>query len=134
MLEFPRVTAGENYPAYAEEWVDVFVGLLFGMENGLIYTDNKCQRTMFKFATNIIGIYTTFDTAFPTTALPLIFRILSYLITGFLGYSVYTTCSLEAEYQQLFHDLMGDHEEEHEEEEMAMTEETTGVEKLLVSR
>ena len=127
MLEFPRVTAGEFYPTYAEEWIDVIVGLLFGMENGLIYTDNRCQRSMFKFSTNVIGTYTTFDSAFPTTVVPLIFKILSYLTTAFLGYTVYATCSLEAEYQQLFHALMGDNEEEHEEEEMAMTEETTGV-------
>ena len=40
----PRVAAKELYPAYAEEWIEVIVGLYTGVANLELYEDNRCFR------------------------------------------------------------------------------------------
>lgn len=41
MVDIPRVT-GTFHPAFAEEWVDLVLGMLIGLENGMDYSDKRC--------------------------------------------------------------------------------------------
>lgn len=67
---------------------------------------------------SVAGLYTTFDKAFPTDVVPLIFRIIQYILVAVSMYTSVNSCLQEAEYHQLFIDLLGDHMEEHEMEEL----------------
>ena len=106
------------YPAFAEEWVDLVVGALFGLNNGFLFDQKRCQRFMFSFTGDLADLYMSFDMAFPTTALPIIMRVFAYTVVAVKLYTATMVCMQETMYQHVFRAYMGDEIEDSEDHEM----------------
>ena len=91
--------AGEFYPFYAEEWVNMVVGLATGVSNYLLLHDRTCKVVVFDAALSAaVTLRGDYDESYPTGIGSIIFSILGYIQVLFKIYNAVMGCILESKY------------------------------------
>ena len=119
-MEFVRVMAGDPRPKHMEEWVDVFLGGIYGFMNLLVFTDRSCFTNLFETAFAASSLSQTFDEPFPTGFFGIAIKVFSFLNVLFKFYIVWNVCTEERRYKELLDLWMGDHLEESDASEIVI--------------
>lgn len=99
MISVPRVTKGEFYPVYVEEWIDLFIGAFMGAVSPLLNAKNStCGHSLAGLATQLAGLSSWFDKKVSTVALGLTFSIFNLMYIVLSMYTTVSKCQSEAQF------------------------------------
>ena len=104
-MQVPKVTKGELFPAHAEEWIDLFVGLFAGSYPLLDqYANPSCQSAIFTTAHQLFNLHTNFDKAPPTTIINWILMLIAPLYAVGVLYMTAAKCIFDAQFNKSLED------------------------------